>query len=319
MVNQKKIQLISRNKIDDSKWNLCVINSAANLGYGHTHYLDAICENSWVGLVFKDYEAVFPLPIKRFLGVIPYIVQPKFCQQLGAFGNNAECTESDFIRAIPWCFIRVRLHLNPYYQDHSTLGFANETVSVRTNFILNLHDPVKINKDGLKNIHAVSDFTYLINRLDAKTVIEFYKTRWGSVNQNIKTVDYQRLLSAIEKLGFVNESDRKSLGFVVVSAHPANESQNQENPMENNTAGAGLFLVTTTGTQRFAHFILGAQNIHYPGSQGIMHGILHNAIQYFQNKVDVFDFEGSSIPSVRDFYKKFNPIDKPFRIVKKGI
>jgi hypothetical protein len=312
MLKPKTIQLTRRANINDTLWNNCITLSGANLGYAHCEYLDAMCEHGWVGLVYGNYEAVFPLPIKKLWGLFNYVVQPKFCQQLGVFGNLKECSEEDFLSAIPWYFFRVRLHLNSYNQAPLISG-----ITYKTNFILELQYPIKINKDGQKNIRLVSHFNYAVNAIDAEPVIELYKQRWGALNPQIRELDYHRLLNATKRLGYVNDFSMKEIGFIVISAHPSTTNKDETNLHE--LIGAGLFLVTTQGPCRFAHFILGAPNPSHLESNGIMHGIINAALNHFQRKIDVFDFEGSSIPSVAEFYKKFNPIDKPFRILKKGL
>ena len=313
---KKNIKRLKRNQINDSLWNQCVANSQANLGYAHTTYLDAICENEWQGLIYGNYEAVFPLPIKKLGGFLPYVVQPKFCQQLGVFGKLDDCSESDFINHIPWYFLRTRLHLNSYYKQQQ----KEIPLPYKTNFILDLSQPVEINKDGQKNIKAVSHFQYSINCITAKEVIELYKQRWGSLNKDIHDWDYYRLENAVKKLGLIEDFNHQELGFVIISAHP-NQLENGKRMTisKNEILGAGLFLVTTQGESNFAHFVLGASNVLIKESEGIMHGIINKAIHTFQPYCKFFDFEGSSIPSVANFYKKFNPTDIPFRILKKGL
>ncbi len=56
------IQLISSENIDTQKWNSCIHYAVnGNIG-GYSWYLNNISEE-WVGLVYKDYEEVFPLII----------------------------------------------------------------------------------------------------------------------------------------------------------------------------------------------------------------------------------------------------------------
>ncbi|MFM1792021.1 MAG: hypothetical protein RLZZ252_375 [Bacteroidota bacterium] len=313
---KKTIKRLHRKQINDTLWNQCVTNSQANLGYAHCEYLDAICEDEWQGLVYGNYDAVFPLPIKKLGGFLPYVVQPKFCQQLGVFRNSDECHETDFIHYIPWYFLRIRLHLNSYLnQKYSEILHPN-----KTNFVVDLSQPVEINKDGQKNIKAVGHFQYSINSIPTRVVIELYKQRWGSLNMEIQDHDYRRLELAVEKLGLIDDFIKQEIGFVLVSAHLNSAENADTNKMATEeTLGAGLFLVTAQGRFNFAHFVLGAPNVLLKESEGIMHGIINKAIQTFQPHCKYFDFEGSSIPSVANFYKKFNPQDIPFRILKKGL
>jgi hypothetical protein len=315
----QKIRLLNRKKIDETRWNNCVRFGAANLAYAHCRYLDIICENGWKGLVYGDYEAVFPLPLKKRFGIFSYVVQPKFCQQLGAFGKEGNVSESDFLRAIPWYYLRVRLHLNPYFSNSSLCQTpVLFKTTERTNYILDLGQPVVISKDGLKNIKAVSRFSYRINNISVSKVVELYQKRWGELNSAISEKDYHRFLQGMELLNPTTELTSSDVGYVVVSAHDENHtSSNISN--DHRLIGAGLFLFSGKGTTGFSHFVLGAPNVDLPESNGIMHGIIHHAIEHFKSVNLIFDFEGSSISSVAEFYKKFNPTNKPFLYLEKGL
>ena len=74
-----------------------------------------------------------------------------------------------------------------------------------------------------------------------------------------------------------------------------------------------------------AIFLISPKRIHYvcagptqAGKEiGIMHGIInHVALQFPNHEID---FEGSSIPSVAQFYKKFGPINEPFYIIQRTL
>ena len=57
-------QYIKNNYINRNKWNECVSKSINSRVYGLSWYLDIVCKN-WDGIVFGDYEAVFPVVFKN--------------------------------------------------------------------------------------------------------------------------------------------------------------------------------------------------------------------------------------------------------------
>jgi hypothetical protein len=83
-LKREEIKVLSKSEVDMVKWDACVTNSANPLPYALSWYLNIVCEN-WVGLVYKDYLAVMPIPYEQKLG-IKFIRQPLFTQQLGLFG-----------------------------------------------------------------------------------------------------------------------------------------------------------------------------------------------------------------------------------------
>jgi hypothetical protein len=98
------LKYLKRNDIDPVLWNACIESNEYYIPYARFEYLDALCNGSWGALVKGRYEAVFPLPYRKKWGLIPYVYQPVFCQQLGVFGNPGNLTTNDFIRKDPCLF-----------------------------------------------------------------------------------------------------------------------------------------------------------------------------------------------------------------------
>ena len=86
------LKIVERKNIDEEKWNAAVKNSVDYTVFGLTWFLDSVC--NWSGVIFGDYEAVFPLPNSRkFLlkyAYMPYGI-PYFC----IYGKNI--TESNYV------------------------------------------------------------------------------------------------------------------------------------------------------------------------------------------------------------------------------
>ena len=107
-----KLNYIKHAKIDVTKWNACIEQSAQSLPYAYTWYLNCVAQN-WDALVLNDYEIVMPLVYLRKLGVA-CIYQPYYCQQLGLFGNNLSAeTASLFIKTATSKFPYIQMNLNP--------------------------------------------------------------------------------------------------------------------------------------------------------------------------------------------------------------
>ncbi|GIV44116.1 MAG: hypothetical protein KatS3mg035_1239 [Bacteroidia bacterium] len=75
---------LKRSQINDDLWNECVKNAKNPRIYALTWYLDSVCEE-WYGITNANYDFVFPVPIAWKWGIIPWVAQPPFCQQLGVF------------------------------------------------------------------------------------------------------------------------------------------------------------------------------------------------------------------------------------------
>lgn len=305
------IHFVEHSKIDPIKWDNAIMQSPSPLIYGFFDYLNAISENQWDALIYKDYEAVFPLPFKKKLG-FKYLVQPVFCQQLGAFGKNTNIRTSDFLRAIPKRFFSVRIQLNPYFDDVETINKIwdknshgikmsdEKRLSLKTNMTLDLSKPLEYNKDCRKNLSRLSELPieYQINSISIKEAIATYREAWGKQNPAIGDHQYALFSNACSgKISFTVSAVHKNTGELL---------------------GAAIFLMTPENTRRSLHYLC-AGPTESGRAIGIMHGIINFVLQKYQGSNILFDFEGSSIESVASFYKKFGATEVPFMCYNRGI
>ena len=302
------IQYVDHHQIDPTKWDSAILRSPHPLVYGLYEYLNAVCDSQWDALIYKDYEAVFPLPFKKKFG-IKYLVQPVFCQQLGAFGSNANVSTHNFLSAIPKRFLRVRLQLNPYFDQKNEVGSiltkhsgkwaSSGKLTTKTNMTIQLSQPLDYNKDCKKNLHRLAELRieYKINAISIRDAIDTYRKAWGRQNPEIGDDHYQLFANACsEKLSFT------------VTAHHRTEGT---------LLGAAIFLITPEKANRSIHYVCAGPT--EPGkSIGVMHGIIDFVLERYQGENMLFDFEGSSIASVASFYKKFGANEEPFFCFNRG-
>ncbi len=85
------IRFLSRQQINDVRWNGVISSSRHETIYPYTWYLDS-CADRWAGYVMNDYECVMPVAFRRKIGM-KYTYQPIYCQQLGVFSGERVDTE----------------------------------------------------------------------------------------------------------------------------------------------------------------------------------------------------------------------------------
>ena len=302
------IQYVDHHQIDPTKWDSAILRSPHPLAYGLFEYLNAVCESQWDALIYNDYEAVFPLPFKKKFG-IKYLVQPVFCQQLGAFGSNINVSTHHFLSAIPKRFLRVRLQLNPYFDQTNEVESiqtkpagiiaSSGKLTTKTNMTIQLSQPLDYNKDCKKNLHRLAELPieYKINAISIREAIDTYRKAWGKQNPEIEDEHYQLFANACtDKLSFT------------VTAH---------HQKEGDLLGAAIFLITPENTKRSLHYVC-AGPTEAGKSIGVMHGIIDFILNRYKGENMLFDFEGSSIASVASFYKKFGAIEEPFFCFNRG-
>jgi hypothetical protein len=259
-------------------------------------------------LIYNDYEAIFPLPFKKKFG-IKYLVQPVFCQQLGAFGSNVNVSTNDFLSAIPKRFFRVRLQLNPYFDQTNEVESvqtkpagiiaSSGKLTTKTNMTIQLSQPLDYNKDCKKNLHRLAELPieYQINAISIREAIDTYRKAWGKQNPELGDEHYQL---------FANACSEK-LSFTVTAHHQT----------EGTLLGAAIFLITPENANRSLHYVC-AGPTEAGKSIGVMHGIIDFILNRYKGENMLFDFEGSSISSVASFYKKFGANEEPFFCFNRG-
>jgi hypothetical protein len=290
-IKSSDIRYVPHVAIDKQQWDLCVRDAKNSLIYAESAYLDMICPG-WDALIAGNYEVIMPLPWKKKYG-IRYLYQPFAFAQGGLFYKE-NCTAQMvqfFIKKAMFHFSYGTIDLN---ESNQITSIENASIKMRDNYVLNLWEPYEINfsafnKDAKKNLRQANAFEQQITyQVPVSIVIEMYKTQYGLLNKAAKR-DYEKLLLLVEN--FVANDKAFTIGV---------ETGNEL------TASAIFF--------KDAHrlyYVLGA-----PSARGkeckSMHLLIDHVIKTFSNGKYELDFEGSDIPSVATFYKKFAPANRQY-------
>lgn len=285
------ISYVKHANIDKEKWDRCIDSAVNGLIYAHSYYLDAMSKN-WDALIMQDYEAVMPLTWNKKFGVF-YLRQPAFTQQLGIFGKstfNNNVTE-EFINKVPEHFSFIEINLN--YTNEYKIN------SKKCNLILKLNNSfTEIEKgfknDLIKNIKKATknNLVYQPSEEIEKT-IKIYKNAYAERFHNDEN-NYTNFL----QLCFVLK--KKEQVFV----RKVSSSQGE-------LLAIALFLKDNKRIYNIMSTTL-------PNGRNLeaTHFLLHELIKEFSGRNLILDFEGSEIPSINFFYKKFGAIEESYPFVK---
>jgi hypothetical protein len=80
------IRRLKYQEIDFERYTQCLENSEQRNWYAKKEVLDELSGN-WELLVYGNYEAILPVPLKKKIR-INFVIMPLFCQQLGIFSNK---------------------------------------------------------------------------------------------------------------------------------------------------------------------------------------------------------------------------------------
>jgi len=274
------IRYIRRKEIDIAKYDACIETAINARIYAYSWYLDIVADN-WDALVLDDYKAVMPLPW-RSKYFIKYIYPPAWTQQLGIFYKFEICANltKEFIDSIPKKFKKVTIQFN---SENDLSLFETEK---RVNYILPLNKPYEEIYKGLKNNRKYSINLGQKNNLFIRNVLvddliilanKYYTFL------NISDINYNKLIK-LSKSIIKNKN-----GFLLGVYN-----------RENDLLGGSIFL-------KDAHRICYLFSVVTPeGKQKQVASVLINdVIKMNSNSNCNFDFEGSMIGGIADFYKSF--------------
>ena len=91
----KQIKILHSYQIDQIKWDNCIENAVNKKLYACSWYLN-IVSNNWAGLIYGDYELIFPIIFKK-LFFFKRIYHPLFCQQLGPYSSDQNLLNNEDI------------------------------------------------------------------------------------------------------------------------------------------------------------------------------------------------------------------------------
>jgi len=286
------IRYLERNEIDTIKWDHCIRNAPNGLIYARSFYLDAMAEN-WSALVAGDYQYVMPLTWNKKYGFI-YLYQPAFTAQLGVFFNGREDSSilEKFIERTQMRFRFCEICLN----------FANKVSGTtdRANYILNLdkiYSEIRLGykKRLLENLWEAESFRLnYLESTDYRKTIHLFKSQYGNRFPHVRETDYLHF----EKL--CNEMTRNKMIFIRQVTDPSGSLLNSSIFFRDDRRIYNIMSVSVPdGREKRAHFFL-----------------LDQLILEFARQNLILDLEGSELPGVAEFYRKFGTVNQPYPFLK---
>ncbi|OVE56405.1 hypothetical protein [Chryseobacterium mucoviscidosis] len=132
------IRRLKYNEIDFEKYNNCIENSEQKNWYSRKEVLDQLSGN-WHILVYNDYEAVMPVPLKRKFA-LNLVVMPLFCQQLGVFSSKDDFKINDqFLN-----FLKKRYNIFSYSFNH--YNSFSQDLDKKKNYTIQISDYILLRR-----------------------------------------------------------------------------------------------------------------------------------------------------------------------------
>jgi len=281
------IRFYANNEINKQKWDSCIENSSKGLIYAYAWYLDIVSPN-WSALIKEDYKTVFPLPIKKKLG-ISYISQPLFTQQLGLFSSENSNNANTFLQAIPkkvWIrSLQIHNQLdNSKTKDNFELDILADIDKIRKKYSQNLK----------RNLKKATQHNLQIKKCESRSLIELFKENKGKEVAELNIKAYSTLLELLDKIQ--QKEKGNCLGVY----------------KEGKLISAAFF----TNCLKKSVFLFSASN-KTAKEIGANHFLIDTYIENFKKDSLILDFEGSMIPSLARFYASFGAEKKCYYLIEK--
>jgi hypothetical protein len=288
MANISTIRFIERDQIEITKYNQLVENSLGVSIYCYSWYLDSVSDN-WGCLVKGDYEAVYPLVYTVKFGQ-KIIYQPFFTREFSFFSLQelGELDKVEFIESVPPEFKKIDFAIDSKLkvQNLEVTEVMNQELVIGSDYENTYKDYSTNTKRLIKKALKAGCVVEASNNV-AK-FITFFKENTGS-QVNYESKHYENLELLIKTL----VENKKGCIYQV--------KQNS------NTLAIGVYLFQN-------HRITYLKGTADPEGKkiGAMFLLMDKVIKENKTKASVFDFGGSKVSSIANFYKKFGAKDRTY-------
>ncbi|MTB51063.1 hypothetical protein [Lewinella sp. W8] len=289
------MQWLPRQEIDEARWDAAIGRDAHPLPYGLHWWLDTVAPGGWSAIVLEDYRAVLPLPkadrfipeffLMRSAGPGGQVQRPPFTQQLGPFGTFSPAEAGALLRLATQ---KAKLKGLPLAATISRDQIPDELpLRVRTNFVLPLSSPHETLFRGYGKTLRKQLRKYGPHHLDLAApalVIDTYQRSLAS-KTGLRTRHFA-IMAKLIKAALVREQ-----GYCYQLSSP-----------EGDVLAAGFF-----PEYRGRIINLFAASTARGYEQRGMARLIDAVIQRHQPTASIFDFEGSDLPGVKEFFQSFGP------------
>lgn len=269
------MKLVERKDIDVNKWNTKVANALDENIFSFTWYLDAVVEN-WYGLMDGDYETILPIPYTKKINVKQFIQAP-FTREYQIIGNGFNWHDA------------IQFIQNKFSSVHFRCGIEIPELdaTMRSHQLLDLKATKKYSENAKRMIKKANAFEFKKSK-DVSIIINLFKENIAHKIDTISKKDVVRLAQLMNNAIDLNKGELFCL-------------------IENNQCIAAAFFFKGKNTITY----LKGASTDEAKKQGAMYRLIDEAISAYKD-YSTFDFGGSDIKSVAEFYHKFGARDRAY-------
>ncbi|MBD3905108.1 hypothetical protein NAL32_11300 [Chryseobacterium sp. Ch-15] len=282
------IKRLKYHEIDFEKYTQCLENSAQRKYSATKQFLDISSDKKWELLVYNDYEAVMPIPYV-FKSGVKIIHNPMLCQQLGVFSkeDNVEINEQ-------------------------FLSFLEKNYLIRI-YTFNEFNHFKTSLKSKKNYLILpNDYNTVYSKYSPKRKRKLRLDEEVIKNSEIKNISFSQAESFIKEnfLGADKDEDVDSFINIFKNMYEANCLNFSAFYLNHK-----IINIIVTYFDDFTVSLLGTFNdkesVKVSGASTLIDNCIKENIS-----TKIFDFEGSELPNVEEFFRGFRPELRPYHLIE---
>ncbi|SEF55190.1 hypothetical protein SAMN05421847_0296 [Halpernia humi] len=283
------IKVLKYSDIDFVKYTGTLRNSAQYKYSAEKDFLDITSDKNWDLLVFGNYEAVMPLPFIKKMG-LKFIANPKLCQQIGIFSEEDIVARNDAIldyfiakfNIAYYAFNDTNSFTKPLLERRNYLIFPNDYEKVKQKYSPKRKRKLRIDEEVMRRAR----FSDYVEFAEAKNFISKYFVGAAKVKDEKAFIDIFERLALTKNLAFYGfYLDDELINLIAIYI--------------------GSQSVALLGTFNNREFIK------ISGSSYIIDKAIEANIQS-----KIFDFEGSEVPSIEEFFRGFRPELRSYKVIR---
>ncbi|QWA39060.1 hypothetical protein KKI44_02275 [Chryseobacterium sp. ZHDP1] len=281
------IKRLKYNEIDFEKYSKCLENSAQWKYSASKDFLDITSGKQWELLVYNDYEAVMPVPFVKKIG-FKIVINPKLCQQLGIFSNIDDVKINDLFLSF------LEKKYNIWYYGFNDKNTFSKLLKRRKNFLI-YPDNYEIvrQKYSPKRKRKLRLDDDILQKSEVREVSIF--NAWEFISKNL--------------IGAKDEKDKNSFLQIFTDLEKAGYLK-----LKAFFYGTAIINLIAVYSDDKTIALLGTFNdkdhVKLSGSSFIIDDVIRENIQ-----TKIFDFEGSDIPAIEEFFRGFRPELKSYPVI----
>ncbi len=282
------LYLFERHQIDDLLWNKTIDRFPYGYPYAYTWYLDSVCER-WIALANDDFSLIFPIPIKQKLG-IKYAFTPWWTQQLGLITSNPEY--ENILPTIIKALMKRVMHINLMIHYGTPIELIKSI------------DELKVFEHRTYQLNLIHEYSRIWDNYTDKRRNNIRRALMEGLitKQHIHFEDFMTFfhVRAYRNSEYLTSAQIQVLGRLLIEAL-------ERNHCELWGVYKGEALIATAAFIRSEHYwtyIASATSL--TGRKTHAMSLLLDRFFYEHAQENmIFDFEGSDIPSIAQFFKGF--------------